>query len=221
MGNAVLKRFLLLSTLVLCAGAPAASDSPPGCPEGDCGIVASGMKPYDVMVVGHPLKILDDAEMRALYRWARARAWKDFPDDEADYLERNRVALMPTGNSGKPVFVHMARTDYDPAHTIPAALIRYSPREMPDSYYPDGRPIHSALAGCVAILCTAGDDACMKNYPSGMFRHKDGVELNPRTKGELPGGRTIDPQSMREKAAALRAKLKLVSAQPLPQGDAQ
>ena len=187
------------------------AETPPGCPVGDCGITTSGLKPYDVIVVGHPLKVLNDDEMRALYRWAKARAWKDLPDDEADYLERNRVMLMPTGKDGNPVFVHLARNDYDPEQSVPAALIRYSPREMPDSYYPDGRPVHSVLAGCVAILCTANDTGCMKDFPTGMFRHKDGVELNPRTKAVLPDGRTVDPKSMREKAAALREKLNLTA----------
>lgn len=52
----------------------------------------------------------------------------------------------------------------------------------------------------------------MKGFPTGMFCHKDGVELNPQTKVVLPDGRTVDPKSMREKAAALREQLKLTSA---------
>ena len=196
---------LLFITLALGATvAHAADDTPPGCPVGDCGIGESGLKPYDAIVIGHPLKVLSEDEMRALYRWAKQGAWKAFPDDEADYLERNRVVLLPTGAEGKAVLVHMATPDYDAVNYVPAALIRYTPRAMPESYYPDGRRVHSVLAGCVGLVCSAGDTDCFKQYPQGMFRFNDGIELDPNTKTALADGRVIDPVSLRERAAEFR-----------------
>ncbi|GHT87344.1 hypothetical protein AGMMS49543_23140 [Betaproteobacteria bacterium] len=174
------------------------------CPAGDCSISASGLKPYDAIVIGHPLKVLSQDEMRVLYRWAKQGAWKDFTDSETDYLERNRVVLLPTGAESKAVLVHMATPDYDDEAYVSGALIRYTPRAMPESYYPDGRPIHSVLAGCVGLVCSAGDNACFKEYPQGMFRFNDGIELDPITKKPFDGGHVIDPVSMREKVAANR-----------------
>jgi hypothetical protein len=215
-GNPVRPRipnlFIALGALLFAVAAPAADraahDSPPACPVGDCGI--AGIQPYDAIVVGHPRKVLSDDEMRALYQWARTRTWRDFADSEADYLERNRVVLLPTGVEGKDVLVHMARVDYDAASYVAGALIRYTPRSMPDTYYPDGRPIHSSLAGCVALLCAADDAACLKEYPRGLFRRQDGVELDPRDethKTPLAHGRVIDPVSMRVKTET-RARVK-------------
>jgi hypothetical protein len=211
MDEGMIARLCLLLGLLLCPGAGQAEDSPPGCPagSGDCGLAASGLEPFDAILVGHPLKVLSDDEMRALYRWAKARMWKDFPDDEADYLARNRVMLMPVDAEGRAVFVHMAVTDYFPGIYLPGALIRYTPRAMPESYYPDGRPIHSVLAGCVGVMCLAGDAACPRDdYPQGMFRFNDGIELDPRTQQPLANGRRIDPVSMRERAAELRMRQK-------------
>jgi hypothetical protein len=208
---------MLFTTLALGSMlARAADDIPPGCPVGDCGITESGIKPYDAIVIGHPIKVLNEDEMRTLYRWAKQRAWKDFSDSEADYLERNRVVLLPTGIEGKNVLVHMATPDYDAESYIPAALIRYTPRAMPESYYPDGRPIHSVLAGCVGLVCSAGDSACLKEYPQGMFRFNDGIELDPNTKAPRAGGRVIDPISMREKLAANRALRRTAQSQSKP-----
>ncbi|MDR0715872.1 MAG: hypothetical protein LBF50_00440 [Azoarcus sp.] len=199
---------LVLSLLLPCLGAARAEDIPPNCPagSGDCGLAESGLDPYNVILIGHPLKTLDDNEMRALYKWAKARMWKDFPDNEADYLDRNRVMLMPTSAPGKYVFIHLAKVSHDPEFFVPASLIRYTPRAMPESYYPDGRPIHSVLAGCIAVLCTAGDAACFREYPTGMFRFNDGVELDPATKKPLPGGRIVDPVSLRERGQAMRER---------------
>ncbi|MDR2259798.1 MAG: hypothetical protein LBE06_02465 [Azoarcus sp.] len=212
MDNAMLPRLLLVLSLLLpCLDAARAEENvPPGCPKGsgDCGLSASGLEPFDAIVVGHPLKILSDDEMRALYRWAKTRMWKDFPDDEADYLARNRVMLLPVDAAGRAVLVHMAVTDYIPEVYLPGALIRYTPRAMPETYYPDGRPVHSVLAGCAGVMCTAGDAACPGDYPRGMFRFNDGVELDPRTRKPLAHGRHIDPISMRERAAAMREQQK-------------
>ncbi|GHU06689.1 hypothetical protein AGMMS50225_02400 [Betaproteobacteria bacterium] len=205
---------LLFTTLALGSMlVHAADDTPPGCPAGDCGITESGIKPYNAIVIGHPIKVLNEDEMRTLYRWAKQSAWKDFPDSEADYLERNRVVLLPTGVEDKNVLVHMATPDYDAKSYVPAALIRYTPRAMPESYYPDGRPIHSVLAGCVGLVCSAGDAACHNEYPQGMFRFNDGIELDPITKTPRVRGRVIDPVSMREKVAANR-KLRRTTQSP-------
>jgi hypothetical protein len=196
--------FVALGAVLFALGAQAAdhtvNDSPPACPVGNCGI--AGIRPYDAIIIGQPRKILSDDEMRALYQWAKTRAWKDLPDSEEDYLERNRVVLLPTGVEGRDVLVHMATVDYDAASYVAEALIRYTPRSMPETYYPDGRPIHSSLAGCVALLCAAGDTACFEKHPQGLFRHQDGVELDPNSKTPLDNGRVIDPVSMRVKTTA-------------------
>jgi hypothetical protein len=206
--RALVLPFLLLPFVLFPAPlrAAAADGVPPACPvdSSDCGLAAAGLAPYDAILIGQPLKILSTDEMRALYRWAKARAWKDFPDSESDYLERNRVMLMPTGAPGQYVFVHFASVDHEPTFHTPAALMRYTPRSMPESYYPDGRPIHSALAGCVAVLCVAGDDACFGEYLRGMFRFNDGVELDPLAKTPLPNARIVDPVSLRERGQQIR-----------------
>ncbi|MDR0717760.1 MAG: hypothetical protein LBF50_10160 [Azoarcus sp.] len=53
-------------------------------------------------------------------------------------------------------------------------------------------------------MCTAGDAACLKDYPRGVFRFNDGVGLDPYTRKPLAHGRRIAPVSMRERAAASR-----------------
>ncbi|MDR2031681.1 MAG: hypothetical protein LBP86_05390, partial [Azoarcus sp.] len=213
-------RRLLAALLLLptCTGAAQAGGRPPGCPEGsgDCGLAESGLTPYNAILIGQPLGTLDDDEMRALYRWAKTRMWKDFPDDEADYLERNRVLLMPTGAPGQYVFVHFARLDHEPRFHTPASLLRYTPRALPDSFYPDGRPIHSALAGCVAVLCVAGDVPCFGDYLRGRFRFNDGLELDPLAGTPLPNGRRIDPVSLRERGQHMREQFRRNPPPPNP-----
>ena len=172
----------------------AAGETPPGCPAGNCGLGEAA--PYEYIVIGRPLRILDEEEMRRLYRWAKAGVWKDFSDDEADYLARNRVILMPTGVADEEVLVHMSLLEYQSSVFGTSELVRYTPRMFPDTFDENGRPIHSALAGCVAILCGAGDAACMDRYHPGVFRRSDGVQMDLQADAPKKDGVVIDPVSL-------------------------
>jgi hypothetical protein len=171
-----------------------AGETPPGCPTGNCGL--DEIAPYKYIIIGRPLRILDEEEMRRLYRWAKAGVWKDFADDEADYLARNRVLLMPTGITGKEVLVHMSLVEYQSSVFGTNELVRYTPRMLPETFDENGRSIHSALAGCVAVLCGAGDMVCVARYHSGVFRRSDGAQMDLQTAAPRKDGIVIDPVSM-------------------------
>jgi hypothetical protein len=176
---------------------------PPGCP-GDCGL--GEVAPYKYIIIGRPLKILNEEEMRRLYRWAKTSVWKDFPDDEADYLARNRVILMPTGVAGKEMLVHMSLVEYQSSVFGTSELVRYTPRMLPETFDENGRSIHSDLAGCVAVLCSAGDVACAARYHPGVFRRSDGVQMDLQTAVPKNDGIVIDPVSMLPLASETAAR---------------
>jgi hypothetical protein len=184
----------LLCTTALLTTAMAAESTPPGCSAGDCGL--DEIAPYKYIIIGHPLKILDEEEMRRLYRWAKTGVWKDFLDDEADYLARNRVLLMPTDIAGKEILVHMSMVEFQSSVFGTNDLVRYTPRMLPETYDENGRSIHSDLAGCVAVLCSAGDKACAVLYRPGVFRRSDGIQMDLQTAAPKADGIVIDPVSM-------------------------
>ncbi len=56
--------------------------------------------------------------------------------------------------------------------------------------------------GCLALLCIPGDAICRQQYLPGLYRVKDGAELDASGKHIVPGGAVIDPMSMRLKSGA-------------------
>lgn len=183
---------------LLCAGIALAADAPPGCDAADCGIRRAAAYPH--LVIGRLVRVASEAEMRALYRWARAGAWKGFGDSEADYLERNRLLILPADDAGTPVWLHMSHEEYRRVTFQSGDLLRYTPRTAGGS---DAAPsIYSALAGCIAILCRAEDRACAQQYRAGVFRRADGVQIDFVTEAPLPAGVTIDPLSLLPRGAS-------------------
>lgn len=179
-----------------------AADKPPGCPKDDC--VTRGPSPYPHIVIGRLIRVGTDEEMRQLYRWAKPGVWKDFPDDEADYLERNRVLLLPLDAKGTPAMVHMSHEEFRRVTFRVGDLVRYTPR-MAGSPGGEGRSIYSSLAGCIAILCRAEDAACAERYRTGVFRRSDGVQVDPKHGKPVMGGIVIDPLSLLPKTAEATA----------------
>jgi hypothetical protein len=202
--HGILFFWLLMSFSANAADAVSGNSTPPGCPAGDCGLTSA--KPYAHIVVGKPLRILSEAEMRDLYTWAKAAGvWRDFADSEADYLARNLAILLPTGAEegaeGSAVLVHMSSEEYRRAVFDTNNLVRYTPgmyMNLPVSERPE---YHSDLDGCVAVLCSGMEASCTELFRAGVFRRSDGVQLDPTSGLPLAGGVTIDPDSMLPRAA--------------------
>jgi hypothetical protein len=187
----------------LCA-ASVAGASPPGCKVGDCGLRQAA--PFAHIVVARLSHVVTDDAMRRLYRWGKAGVWKHLPDDEADYLARNRVLVLPADDKGTPLMLHMSHEEYRRLVFHEGDLVRYTPR-LAGLPHPSGPApsIYSTLSGCIMVLCRAEDSACAAHYRTGVFRHADGVQIDPRTQQPLPGGVTIDPLSLLPKPAPAKA----------------
>lgn len=188
--------------VALCLGwsmaAVTAADRPPGCSRGECGLRQAAA--YGHIVVGHLLRVATDDEMRKLYRWAKGGAWKGFADDETDYIQRNRVFLLPADAKGTPVMVHMSHEEYRRVPFHEGDLVRYTPRMA--GHEGADQSIYSTLAGCIAILCRAGDKACSERYRPGVFRRADGIQLDFNTEKPVAGGIVIDPLSLLPKTSS-------------------
>lgn len=171
---------------------------PLGCKSGNCGL---NQGPYPNIVVGRLAHIASDDEMHAVYRWAKQGVWQQLADDEADYLDRNRLFVLPVDDHGQPVLVHMSHDEYRRVTFQEGDLVRYTPRMAGnDGAAPGNKSIYSSLAGCIAILCRAADQKCQQQYRSGVYRRSDGVQLDARTDKPVKGGITIDPISLLPKS---------------------
>lgn len=184
--------YLAMAAGLLACSFTTAAGGPPGCERGDCGILQAAS--YEHIVVGRIRHVATDDEMRRLYRWAKAGPWKDFADDEADYIKRNRVFVLPADAQDTPVMLHMSHEEYGRLTFHAGDLVRYTPRMA--GHAGDGPSIYSALAGCIAVLCRAADTACVGQYRSGVYRRSDGALLDFSSGQVIPGGITIDPLSL-------------------------
>lgn len=169
------------------------SRSPPGCPVGDCGLRSSSA--YTDLVIGVLQHVYTDDEMRKLYRWGKtSNVWRDFDDDMADFLARNRVLRINVGKSRTPFIFIVSRAEYDGAPPLPGDLVRYVPlRPHHDAEGRKAPSRFSVLSGCIAILCRTTDGPCFKNYEEGFFDKSTGVEINVRTGKAVPSGKVVDP----------------------------
>lgn len=197
--------------LVLCLSmalsAWAAAGSPPGCAEGDCGLKAGQPEPYPHFVIAPVAQLPNEDEMRRLYRWAKGsesqELWKSFADDEADYVKRNQLFVLPAGESGQPVMVHMSADEFRLMDFQIGDWVRYSPRLEGRSREAAGiADRFSALAGCILILCRKGDERCIGRYRAGIYRMEDGVEMSLTGDKPVENGVTIDTVSMLPKKPA-------------------
>lgn len=170
-----------------------AAGHPPACLVGDCAIRSASA--YEHIVIGRLIRVGNDDEMRQLYRWAKSGVWKNFPDDEANYLERNRVLFLPADAKGTPVMLHMSHEEFRRVTFQEGDLVRYTPR-VAGSQSSEGPSIYSNLAGCIAILCRAEDKVCAERYRTGVFRRSDGVQVDLKRGKPLAGGFLIDPLSL-------------------------
>jgi len=187
--------YVVAALLGSCSSHLLAGSSPPGCRVGDCGIQEAA--PYKHIVVARLNHVATDDEMRKIYRWGKSGSWKDFSDDEADYVARNRVFILPADRKGTPLMLHMSHEEYRRVTFNEGDLVRYTPRM---AGYQGGETIpasiYSTLAGCIMVLCRAEDKACAEQYQIGVFRHRDGVQIDPRTQEVIAGGVTIDQLSL-------------------------
>lgn len=185
-------RALLLGLMAATLG-QVAHAAPPGCTVGDCGLRTASA--YEYLVIARVGRIATDEEMRRLYGWAKPRIWRDFQDDEADYLRRNRLFVLPADRAGAPVMVHMSHEEFRRVGFEPGDLVRYIPH-VRGAHPGADESLYSDLAGCIAVLCRASDPACASQYRTGVFRRADGVELVFRTQQPKPGGVVVDPVSL-------------------------
>jgi hypothetical protein len=192
--SGIARAMLLLSVCL----ASASHAAPLGCKSGNCGLSEGA---YPNIVVGRLDHIASDDEMHAVYRWAKQGVWKQLLDDEADYLERNRLFVLPADERGQQVLVHMSHDEFRRVTFQEGDLVRYTPRMAGnDGATPGTKSIYSSLAGCIAILCRAEDQKCQQQYRPGVYRRGDGVQLDARTDKPVKGGIAIDPISLLPKS---------------------
>jgi hypothetical protein len=182
-----------------------ADSSPPGCKMGDCGIQKA--VPYWHIVVAQLAHVATDDEMRKIYRWGKSGPWKNFPDDEADYIARNRVFTLPADSKGTPLMLHMSHEEYRRVAFHEGDLVRYTPRMAGHEGGP-APSIYSSLSGCIMVLCRADDKVCAERYRTGVFRFSDGVQIDSKTQEVVPGGVTIDQLSLLPKPSTVKTQEK-------------
>ncbi|MDY0013663.1 MAG: hypothetical protein RBS40_12315 [Rhodocyclaceae bacterium] len=183
---------LLAATFGQATASPS-PEHPPGCAIDTCGLRQS--TGYEHLIIGPLAGIATNEEMSRLFQWAKPRIWRDFQEDEADYLRRNRLFILPADEAGTPVMVHMSHEEFRRVSFEPGDLVRYIPH-IRGAHPGVDESLYSDLAGCIAVLCRASDQACISRYRTGVFRRTDGIQIDFKTGRPQPGGVVIDPVSL-------------------------
>jgi len=128
----------------------------------------------------------------------KAKHWKTLPADAEGF----RQAIQPISlrlPSGRSYTVLITQKEAQAAPSQVGDFVRYAPHRGVNEKPPTEA---DALAywlttGCVAVLCRAGDNACIGGYRSGVYSATDGTQLTLDGRAADPGGGRIDPYSMR------------------------
>lgn len=178
-----------------------AAASKPDCKADRCGLHADG--PYPDYVVGTVAHIGTDADMRRVFDWTRHHGyWKALPDTLAPYLKDVELVTiaLPPAVARRPITVFVTHEEFAVSPYRIGDLVRYSPHgadhEAPPRPDRDDGLLFHGLTGCVALLCRAGDRACVRRYVEGVFTKADGRQVDLATGKVIPGGLRIDPVSM-------------------------
>lgn len=177
--------------------------APFNCKTNRCGLLAKAS--YPNLVLGSIERIADKNDMRAVFKWAHAHGyWNSLPANGKGYLDAVKMLSLSVPNShgqGKrSITVLMTPEEFNLAPLHVGELVRYSPHgakheraERPTD------PIARAywdLVGCVALICRKTDHACWTRYRTGVYRKKDGREINASNGQMMAHGTRIDPISL-------------------------
>jgi hypothetical protein len=177
-------------------GTPAAHAANFECAHG-CGMEQEGAYPH--LVVGTVDGMASAQQSAALFQAMRkAKRWAALPPDREAFAQ----AVQPVSirlPSGRSYTVLIAQNEAQAVPLHAGDFVRYAPHRSINEKPPTQA---EALAywrttGCIALLCRAGDQACVAGFRGGLYRATDGVELAPGGLAALPGGSRIDPYSMR------------------------
>lgn len=154
---------------------------------------------YPHLVVGTVDGMASAQQSAALFQSMRkANRWAALPADPQAFEQ----AVQPVSvrlPSGRSYTVLIAQKEAQAAPMHEGDFVRYAPHRNINEKPPTQA---DALAywrttGCIAVLCRAGDQACVGGYRSGVYRATDGVEVALDGLAALAGGSRIDPHSMR------------------------
>ena len=186
----------VIFVLAVCSTARAAVH----CAGDHCGLLTDGA--YKNYVIGTLTHIGTKADIKRVYRWARAHGyWKNLPYYTAPYLKYvELVTIAPSGKPDvRPVTVFMQRSEFNAAPYIVGDLVRYTPHtsdmEAPKGH-PAGMALFRGLTGCVATLCSQTDKPCLSQYRMGLFNKHDGKAISLKTGRILKNDNGIDPVSL-------------------------
>jgi len=190
--QAFLPGLLLWSVLLPACGFAAPFD----CKTNRCGIAIDA--PYPNLAVGTIDGIATAAQAKVvLYDAHRLGLWHIFPPDSASFIAQ--IQLVSISIKGKSMTVLIGTDEAQASDFQIGELARFAPhrgfREPPrpnDPYWIGD--------GCLALLCIPGDSVCRQQYLPGLYRVKDGAELDASGRQVVPGGAIIDPMSMRLKS---------------------
>lgn len=173
------------------------------CKRNRCGLLVK--ENYNNLVIGKVERVADEKEMRELYRWARAHGyWKSLAPDEKTYLHSVKILSLsvatPDRRERRSITALMTPKEFAAGVLKVGDQVRYSPHDP--EHIREDRPTDSNaraywdLVGCIQLVCGARDKSCRTRYRSGVYRHDDGREVDPRTGRIVAHGARIDPVSL-------------------------
>jgi len=163
-----------------------------------CGVELEGAYPH--LIVGTVDGVADSEKSAALFHAMRnENRWAALPSSP-DNFRRQVQPVSIRLPSGRSYTVLITQEEAQSAPIKSGDFVRYSPHrgvnEKPPSEASDVVAYWRAT-GCVAVLCRAGDSACISGYRSGIYQATDGVALTADGKHTAPDAPSVDPHSMR------------------------
>lgn len=182
--------------LLICALPTAeARQSHASCADFSCGLSTEGSFPY--LAVGRVAAVADAAQSSMLFRHMRRQGgWKALPEDDLRFGREIQTLVIDAGD--RLMAVNMSRAEMAAAPIQPGDFVRYAPHHGAFEKPPEEAVAAAfwAIDGCVAILCRAGDDACVRRYMPGVFDKSSGMQMSLAPPRVLPNGRTVDVDTL-------------------------
>ena len=170
--------------------------TPFDCVHNRCGIGIDGE--YPNLVVGRVDGVASPEQEQTIFKQARRQMlWKFLPAGSVAFSKNIQVISISVA-PGRSLTVMESREEMNTSPVMVGELVRFSPhRGVYDTPHP-GNPYWFTF-GCVAVLCSAGDQACQHGFREGLYRMNDGAELNASGLRVVAEGAVIDIASMRTK----------------------
>ena len=193
------QRIALWIACLLCVWVSGACSSPVyDCSaKGRCGLLGDGAYPH--LVLGKVLDVADEQQATTIFNWAHQHGyWSKLPDDPAAFVQAIQVLSVeiPASSGLDSITLLMGRKDFDIAGIVAGDYVRFSPHPASEinlpGYINNPKDVYWEIFGCVAVLCSAGDLACMQRYRSGVY-DSNGIPLEPLTGQAKQTGQWIDP----------------------------